>query len=126
MAEFYAKEIDGRVEVKPRNKITVNVTELILDDNGNKLEQEFQVLNPSHELLIADGWAEYVEPEIVANDEPDRLGEIEALKGELASTDYKIIKCMEAYLCGEELPYDIAALHAERNAKREEINNLEA
>lgn len=113
MAEIYTKEIGGRIVVKPRNKIVVH-------------KDGAQYINPSHELLIADGWTEYVEPEIVANNEPDRLGEIEALKEELASTDYKIIKCMEAYLCGEELPYDIAALHAERNAQREEINRLEA
>ena len=51
--------------------------------------------------------------------------QIEALKQQLSSTDYKIIKCSEAQLLGEELPYDIASLHAERQALRDKINELE-
>lgn len=47
------------------------------------------------------------------------------LKNELNATDYKIIKCSECSLAGEELPYDIAALHAQRQALRDEINELE-
>ena len=51
--------------------------------------------------------------------------QIAALKAALAATDYKIIKCSEAQLAGEELPYDIAALHSERQALRDRINELE-
>ena len=51
--------------------------------------------------------------------------EIARLKGELAATDYKIIKCSEYSLNGQELPYDIAELHAERQALRDKINELE-
>lgn len=47
------------------------------------------------------------------------------LKNELAETDYKIIKCSEYQLANLELPYDIAALHAQRQAIRDEINELE-
>lgn len=54
------------------------------------------------------------------------LEEIASLKAELTSTDYKIIKCSEAQLVGEELPYDIVALHAERQAQRDRINELES
>lgn len=50
---------------------------------------------------------------------------ISELKSELNSTDYKIIKCSECSLVGEELPYDIAELHAQRQALRDEINELE-
>lgn len=50
---------------------------------------------------------------------------IAELKSELNSTDYKIIKCSECSLAGVELPYDIAELHAERQALRDEINELE-
>lgn len=55
----------------------------------------------------------------------DAVEQIAALKKQLASTDYKIIKCSEAQLVGEELPYDITALHAERQAIRNQINELE-
>ena len=51
--------------------------------------------------------------------------QIQTLKTSLSSTDYKIIKCSEAQLLGEELPYDIASLHAERQALRDKINELE-
>ena len=50
---------------------------------------------------------------------------IAELKLALNSTDYKIIKCSECSLAGEELPYDIAELHAARQALRDEINELE-
>lgn len=50
---------------------------------------------------------------------------IQELKNELSSTDYKIIKCSECSLAGEPLPYDIVALHAQRQAIRDEINQLE-
>lgn len=48
-----------------------------------------------------------------------------ALKAKLAETDYQIIKCSEYQLAGLELPYDVAALHAERQAIRDQINALE-
>ena len=51
--------------------------------------------------------------------------QIASIKNQLSSTDYKIIKCSEAQLLGKELPYDIAPLHAERQALRDKINELE-
>lgn len=51
--------------------------------------------------------------------------EIDELKSQLSATDYKIIKCSEYSLNGQELPYNIAQLHAERQALRDRINELE-
>ena len=51
--------------------------------------------------------------------------EIKELKVQLSATDYKIIKCAECQLLGDEMPYDVAELHAERQAIRDEINQLE-
>ncbi len=51
---------------------------------------------------------------------------ITALKEMLTATDYKVIKCAEFNLAGLEPPYDIAVVHAERQALRDEINTLEA
>ena len=48
------------------------------------------------------------------------------LKALLADTDYQIIKAYEYALVGLEVEYDIEALHAERQAIRDEINALEA
>ena len=51
--------------------------------------------------------------------------EIDKYKKELAESDYKITKCYEASLVGEQLPYDIQTLHSLREAARCKINELE-
>ena len=51
--------------------------------------------------------------------------EIERLKSELQDSDYKITKIAEAMSIGAELPYDAKALHKERQALRDRINELE-
>lgn len=50
---------------------------------------------------------------------------IAELKAQLSATDYQIIKCSEYQLAGLELPYDVAELHAKRQAIRDQINQLE-
>ena len=50
---------------------------------------------------------------------------IAELKRRLSDTDYKVIKCAECQLLGQDMPYDVAELHAERQAIRDEINKLE-
>lgn len=52
--------------------------------------------------------------------------QISELKGKLASTDYKVIKCSECQILGQEMPYDVTELHAERQAIRDQINNLQS
>ena len=102
---------------KPQNRIVLHTTKTI-----DGVEQKFQVINPPHDMLIEQGWVEYIEP---SEEEVAKQREASRLRRSLSTTDYKVIKCMEAYLCGEALPYDIEALHAERNAQRNEINKLE-
>ena len=51
--------------------------------------------------------------------------EIDMLKKQITETDYKVIKCHEYALVGKPLPYDIEALHAERQAIRDKINEFE-
>lgn len=51
--------------------------------------------------------------------------EINSLKDQLSDGDYKIVKCYEATLLNEALPYDIAGLHEEREVLRNRINELE-
>ena len=57
--------------------------------------------------------------------EEEKQARIAELKTQLDGTDYKIIKCSECQLAGVEMPYDVVALHAERQAIRDEINQLE-
>ena len=68
------------------------------------------------------GLAALPKPEV----EPSREERIAGLKDELEATDYQIIKCSEYQLAGMELPYDLAALHAQRQGLRDQINELEA
>ena len=62
--------------------------------------------------------------------ERDRKSElildIESLKSELQESDYKVIKCAEAICLNAELPYNMTALHKERQALRDKINELES
>lgn len=57
--------------------------------------------------------------------EEKKQAKIKELQSELNESDYKIIKCNEYKLAGLELPYDIEALHKERQALRDEINQLQ-
>ena len=97
--------------------------------SGKKIVVDGRViLNPTKEQLQEAGWTEVVTPtpteeEIARQQREARIWE---LKDALAQGDYKIIKCAEAQLMGEEMPYNVAELVAERNAMREEINELEA
>ena len=63
--------------------------------------------------------------EQVVDDNGLILSEIERLKSELQESDYKITKIAEAMSIGAELPYDSQALHKERQALRDKINQLE-
>ena len=55
-----------------------------------------------------------------------RYMDIERLKSELQESDYKVIKCAEAICLNAELPYNMTALHKERQALRDKINELES
>ena len=46
-------------------------------------------------------------------------------KSQLEKSDYMIIKCYEYQLVGKELPYNLEALHRDRQAMRDKINQLE-
>jgi len=43
----------------------------------------------------------------------------------LEESDFKILKCYEAQLIGEQPPYNVNELVAQRKAWREELNELE-
>lgn len=79
------------------------------------------IINPRKEKMLELGW------EVYRTDEQEEYEkEIGQLKAELSATDYKIIKCSEASLLGEELPYSASELHATRQALRDRINQLES
>lgn len=51
--------------------------------------------------------------------------EISVLKEQLTDTDYQVIKCYEASLLGEVMPYNVTELINSRQAARNKINHLE-
>ena len=109
------KIINGVRQCKPLSKIVI-------------IKDGFQHFNPTEEMLLEDGWVpeENLVTETTENEAyVDVDNEINELKDMLTSTDYKVIKCMEAFLCGKELPYDIYKLSIERNNQRDRINQLE-
>lgn len=55
----------------------------------------------------------------------DELQErIDKLKKLLSDSDYKVVKCMECKMLKLTLPYDLKELHEQRQAWRDEINEL--
>ncbi len=50
---------------------------------------------------------------------------IAELKEFLRASDYKVIKCLEAFVAGEEMPYDFPALKNQRKTWREQLAKLE-
>ncbi len=127
---FYAKLVDGQP-----------VTTCVPDDDPDTLA-----------LILADGFKSYddsAEPptvgelqtavadyhentnritlrwKIVKNSPEKIAAEIARLQSELAATDYQVIKSYEYTLAKQKQPYDISGLHAERQAIRDRIKELE-
>jgi hypothetical protein len=48
------------------------------------------------------------------------------LKSRLSETDHMVVECYEYSMLGLEMPYDIVALHEERQAIKTEIENLQS
>lgn len=62
----------------------------------------------------------------VIDNSPERItAEITRLQAEISSTDYQVIKSYEYALAGEQLPYNIAELHRQRQNLRDRIKELE-
>ena len=87
---------------------------------------EVIVNNPTDEEITSAAEIAYNGEYTIEDDgvEPTTAEKIAELKNQLAATDYKVIKCAECQMLGQEMPYDVAELHAERQAIRDEINKL--
>lgn len=127
---FTQKYLDEAGEVQTR---TITIADQIA-----MLPPEYKPVDEIDESqMISD--EEYFTIRIVPYDAGDRISfhyekvvdnyklnaEINALKDTLAATDYQVIKCYEASLTGEELPYDIHSLHTSRNEIRAQINKMQ-
>lgn len=128
-------------------EVNTNGFHLYLDQDCNHpLDQgEYEAYTTLYRK--GDGWYElsddgsvYVEPVAPVQPEPteEELAEqarqqqisqlnaqIDGLKAQIAASDYKVIKTYEYTLLGEQTGYDMEAVHAERQALRDQINTLE-
>lgn len=50
-------------EIKTRNQIVLRVTKTIVKDGVEK-EVDMNVYNPTEEMILADGWVEYIPPQV--------------------------------------------------------------
>lgn len=79
-------------------------------------------VEPVIPIPTAEELAEIEEMERVASIQ----NEINSLKAQLESTDYKVIKCYEYGMIGLDAPYDVETLHEERQSIRDIINEKES
>lgn len=131
----FLEQIENRHLDKDGNEVVEIVT---VEQQVAQLSQEWKPVDVIDEERMTTGDDDYVVIP-VPYDAGERItydyvrkfdkqkvqADIQALKDSLSESDYKITKCYEASLLGTELPYDIAELHAQRQAERDEINQLE-
>ena len=55
-------------QIKFRNQIVLHGTRTIKGKDGKEKEVKTQIINPKEEMLLADGWEEYVIPEPTAEE----------------------------------------------------------
>lgn len=134
-----------------RSRLIVPIQRMWIDGDGNQHEEIVSVEQQIAELSEAWKPVDEISPEaLVSNDEnyiivpvPYDHGEriayryekrydyqrikqqVADLKQALSDSDYKVMKCYEASMLGQPMPYDIEEVHAERQAMRDKINELE-
>jgi hypothetical protein len=85
----------------------------------------------NHEIAqsyINDGYVEYSKETLQVKAIKNKLfaiKKIEELKELLNNSDYKVMKCYEAFMRQQTLPYNLEQLSTQRDAWRAEINQLE-
>ena len=133
-----------------RSRFIEPYTEIRVNEKGEKYNYEVtikeQIANlsdnwkpvdkiDSEQLKSEEGYFVTIEPYdagdrisyryIKKEDQQALKTEISALKKELSDSDYQIIKCYEASLLNEEMPYPYKTLIKERQSTREKINLLQ-
>lgn len=126
------EQVPREVTTEVQNEVSHEevVMQDVLNEDGEVIGQE-PVVNPYYiETECPQGFykpkwdgAQWVEGGTKPLESVE--SQITRLKLELEETDYQIIKCSEYQLLGLELPYDLQALHTNRQVIRDKINKLE-
>ena len=134
-----------------RSRLIVPIQRMWIDGDGNQheeivsVEQQIAALSEewkpvdaiSPEALVSEDENYIIVP--VPYDQGERIAyryekrydyqrikqQVADLKQALTDSDYKVMKCYEASMLGQPMPYDIEEVHAERQAMRDKINELE-
>lgn len=117
--ENYVKEYSS----KYRTPGSILVNEIPGESDPEKLGC-YQYINGEF-VLDVEKWARIKAERAKAALIKEAREALAALKENLAASDYQIIKCFEYSLLDLEMPYDMQALHAARQALRDQINKLE-
>lgn len=103
-------------------KFAINIEEL---ENGFYYDEATLILGSlSIEEDLMENLENYKQTAITNYNIKIKNETINILKKQLSSSDYKIIKCYEASLFGNKMPYDIVTLTQERDQLRDKINEL--
>ena len=62
-------------EIKTRNQIVLRVIKEI-----NGVEKQFQVINPTEEMILADGWVEYIPPQVETPSQPAQKSRMQVIQ----------------------------------------------
>ncbi len=127
---LYAKLVDGQLVTTCVPDDDLDMEAMILADGFKPYDDsaeppvvgEFQAAVPAYR---EDAEGISLRWEIVEHSPEKITAEIARLQSELAATDYQVIKSYEYTLAKQKQPYDITGLHAERQALRDRIGELE-
>lgn len=78
----YIKTIDNKTVIEEAKNIVLHVIQQIENPETHEMEdKEFQIFNPTHDMLLEDGWTVYVEPtpteeEILNRAKREKINEI--------------------------------------------------
>ena len=129
MQRTYAKLVEGQLittcaiedDLDLINQITADGFKLYDEDAGEPEVGQYQKLEPIyHEQVdkITLYWEIVEDPEKVRQ-------EIARVQEQIAESDYKVIKSYEYVMAGITPPYDPLVLHSERQALRDQIEEME-
>lgn len=95
-------------------------------DNWHELSDDGSVYTEPEVAPVQPELTEEEKAELARQRKISQLtAQIADLKAQIAASDYKVIKTYEYALLGEQTGYDMEAVHAERQALRDQINTLE-
>lgn len=135
VSRFLSEQREVTTDEEGNNHVRI----IAVEEQAAALSDEWKPVDPIDTDIVESGGDDFIVVP-VAYDAGDHIAyhyvkkfdtqrvrrEIQTLKDALTASDYQVTKCYEASLTGLPLPYDIAALHSERQAQRDKINELEA